>query len=161
MNTTHVHLLLNHVPVVGAALGLLILSIGCWRKSEEIKKAALILFAAVTLVAIPAYVSGEPAEDGVKGLPGISKPIIEKHEDAAAVAFTGIVALGLFAIAGLIRYRRERPVPPWFTTSAVVASVIVCGLMAWTANLGGQVRHTEIRTSGGSSASIDVPAKLN
>lgn len=161
MNTTHLHLLLNHVPVVGAALGVLILLIGCWRKSDEVKKAALILFALVSLVAIPAYVSGEPAEDGVKGLPGISKPIIEKHEEAAAVAFTGIVVLGLLALVGLIRYRRERAIPPWFTTSALVVSLIVCGLMAWTANLGGQVRHTEIRASGGSSAAIDVFAKIN
>lgn len=159
MNTTHVHLLLNHVPVLGAAFGLLILLIGLWRRSDELKKAALILFTVVTVAAIPAYLSGEPAEDGVKGLPGVSKPIIEKHEDAAAVAFTGIVVLGVFALGGLIRYRREKPIPPWFTSTTIVASLIVCGLMVWTANLGGQVRHTEIRSSSASSASAEIAAE--
>lgn len=157
MNTTHFHLLLNHVPVLGTGFGLLILLIGGWRKSDELKKAALIFFAVTTLVSVPAYLTGEPAEDGVKGLPGVSKPIIEKHEEAAAVAFTGIIVLGVFGLGGLIRYRGDRVIPPWFTSSAVVASLVVCGLMAWTANLGGQVRHTEIRSSGGSSASLQNP----
>lgn len=161
MNATHLHLLLNHVPVVGAAICLLILLLGWLRKSDEVKKASLVVLIFVSLVSIPAYFSGEPAEDGVKGLSGISKPTIEKHEDAAAVAFTGIVALGVLALGGLIRYRGERAIPPWFTTSAIAASLIVCGLMARTANLGGQVRHTEIRTSGGSSAALDLPARVN
>ena len=159
MNTTHVHLLLNHIPVLGTAFGLLILLIGVWRKSDELKKAALILFTLVTLATVPAYLSGNPAEDSVKGLPGVSKPIIEKHEDAAAVAFTAIVVLGVFGLTGLIRYRRDRAIPLWFTSSTLVASLVVCGLMAWTANLGGQVRHAEIRPAGGSSASADYHAE--
>jgi uncharacterized membrane protein len=161
MNTTHLHLLLNHVPVLGTVFGLLILLIGCWRKSDELKKAALILFTLTTLVTVPVYLTGEPAEDAVERLPGVSKSIIEKHEEAAVVAFTGIIVLGVVSLVGLLRYRHDRILPPWFTSSAIVASLIVCGLMAWTSNLGGQVRHTEIRPSNGSSASIDVTAEKN
>jgi len=29
----------------------------------------------------------------------------------------------------------------------LAASLIVSGLMAWTANVGGQIRHTEIRSN--------------
>ena len=152
MNTAHVHLLLNHVPVVGTLLGLLILVIGAWRKSEEIKKAALIVFGVIALAAIPAYLSGDPAEDAVKGIPGVSKAIIESHESAAAVSFTGVVILGAVGLAGLFLYRRDKSIPSWFASSTLIGALVVCGLMAWTANLGGQIRHTEIR--GGDSTSI-------
>jgi len=33
----------------------------------------------------------------------------------------------------------------WFATTSLAISLVVAGLMGWTANLGGQVRHTEIR----------------
>jgi uncharacterized membrane protein len=151
MTTTHFHLLLNHVPVLGTAIGLLILLMGCYRKSDELKKAALILFTLTSLVAVPTYLTGEPAGEAVEGLPGVSKAIIEKHEEAAVVAFTGIVVLGVLSLGGLLRYRYDRLLPPWFTSSTIVTSLIVCGLMAWTANLGGQIRHTEIRGSSGPS----------
>ena len=152
MTTTHLHLLLNHVPVLGTAIGLLILLMGYFRKSDELKKAALILFTLATLVAVPTYLTGEPAEEAVESLPGVTKAVIEKHEEAAVVAFTGVVVLGVLSLGGLLRYRQGRMLPPWFTSATIVASLIVCGLMAWTANLGGQIRHTEIRPSSGPSS---------
>ena len=116
------------------------------------KKAALGVFVIVALAAVPVYLTGEPAEDGVESLPGVSKPIIEQHEAAAGVALTGVVVLGVAALAGLIVFRRGRPLPVWFSVSSLAASLIVSGLMAWTANLGGQVRHTEIRANASPSS---------
>ena len=71
MSPTHLHLLLNHVPVLGTAFGLGLLVFGMGRKSQELKKTALGVFVIVALLAVPAYLTGEPAEDGVQGLPGI------------------------------------------------------------------------------------------
>jgi hypothetical protein len=36
----------------------------------------------------------------------------------------------------------------------VIVSLAVTGLMAWTANIGGQIRHTEIRVGAAPSTSI-------
>jgi hypothetical protein len=44
-------------------------------------------------------------------------------------------------------FRGERVVPPWFAATALIGSLVVAGLLGWTANLGGQVRHSEIRPS--------------
>ena len=145
MNPTHLHLLLNHAPVFGTIFGLALLAFALWRKSEELKNTALGVFVVFTLLAVPVYLTGEPAEHAVKLLPGISKPIIEKHEDAAAIAFTGIVVLGVVALAGLLLFRRTKIMPVWFSLIMLAAALIVGGLMAWTANLGGQIRHPEIR----------------
>jgi len=55
------------------------------------------------------------------------------------------VVLGVAALGGLILFRRGRALPVWFSVSLLVAALIVSGLMAWVANLGGQIRHSEIR----------------
>ena len=154
MNAAHLHLILNHVPVLGTAFGLGFLVLATWRKSEELKKTALGVFVVVALLAVPVYLTGEPAEDLVKALPDVSKPVIEQHEEAATVAFTGVVVLGVAALAGLLLFRLGKMVPAWYGSVLLAASVIVGGLMAWTANLGGQVRHTEIRSSASQPAVI-------
>ena len=41
MNGAHLHLLLNHIPVIGVPLGLLLLAFAFLRRSEEWKRAAL------------------------------------------------------------------------------------------------------------------------
>lgn len=147
MNATHLHLMLNHLPVLGTAFGLGLLLFGLWRKSSELKKTALGVFVLMALAAVPVYLTGEPAEDGVKSLPDVSKPVMEQHEEAAGAAFTGVVVLGVVALTGLILFRRGNALPAWLSFSVLVLSLIVSGLMAWTANLGGQIRHSEIRAS--------------
>ena len=69
MNGAHWHLLINHIPVLGTIFGLGLLAFGWWRKSEEIKKAALGTFVIIALGAVAAFLTGEPAEDTVKGVP--------------------------------------------------------------------------------------------
>lgn len=66
------------------------------------------------------------------------------HTSVLGTAF----ALGLPALAGLIFFRRDKLVPTWFGSLLFAASRMVTGVMAWTANLGGQIRHTGIRSIG-------------
>ena len=71
---------------------------------------------------------------------------IERHEDAAAVAFTTLLAVGAIALGGLI-WRRKQAVPGWLLSVTLAGSIVSAGMMAWTANLGGKVRHTEIASN--------------
>jgi hypothetical protein len=97
------------------------------------------------LLAIPVYLTGEPAEDGVAGLPGVSKALIEQHENIAGVALGGLLDVGALALGGLIWFRGQRLLPAWFGLVTLTGALIVSGLRGWTANLRGQERHTEIR----------------
>jgi uncharacterized membrane protein len=153
MNAAHWHLLLNHVPVLGTVFGLAALAAGLWKASEDLKRLALVVFAAGALLAVPVYLTGEPAEDVVKRLPGVGRDALERHEDAAGAALGGVLALGVVSVAGLIGFRRRRPVADWLAVSVLLGAVVVSGLMGWTANLGGQVRHTEIRSTAKASPS--------
>jgi len=139
----HLHLALNHFPVIGVLLSLCFLTAAVWRGSPELLKASywLILFLAV--VAWVVYLTGEPAEELVERLPGYSEALVEQHETAALIATIGMSLLGIAALVGLLRRQARQ----WYPKAVLLGALLVAGLMAWTANLGGQIRHTEVRTS--------------
>lgn len=143
MNWAHVHLLLNHVPVLGTLFGLLLLAWGMVRRNESIQRAALATFFVAALVAVPVFLTGEPSEDAVEHLAGTAEGAIEVHEDAALLALIGVELLGVIAVLSVIR--RRAVLPRFVTRAALVISVITAGLMARTANLGGKIRHAELR----------------
>jgi len=62
MNWAHIHLSLNHLPVVGIIFGVLLLLLALLRKSEELKRVSLGVFVLTALIALPVYFTGEPAE---------------------------------------------------------------------------------------------------
>ncbi|MCI0487581.1 MAG: hypothetical protein L0229_13395 [Blastocatellia bacterium] len=148
MNSAYLHLALNHIPVVGAIFAIALLVFAIVKKSEEIKKVSLWAFVILALVTIPVYLTGEPAEEMVEHLPGVSESIIHTHEDAALLAMIAMEVLGAFALMGLILSRKAKRLPAWVTLGALALSLAAGGLMARTANLGGEIRHPEIRDGG-------------
>jgi hypothetical protein len=155
MNPAHAHLLLNHVPVLGTLFGLLLLGVALLKKSQELQRVALGVFVISALIAIPAYLTGEPAEGVVEGFAGVSHTLIEQHEAAASVALWGIEALGLLSLIGLLAFQGPRKISTGFSGGVLIVSLIVAGLMTRTANLGGEIRHSEIRGGLFSSAPAD------
>ncbi len=146
MNATHIHLLLNHIPLISAAVAILLLVVGVVRKSSDLKKASLWIFVIAALVTIPVYLTGEPAEEIAEHLPGVADPIIEQHERAALFSLISIEILGVVSLAAIFASRRPTGLSKPFAAALLGVSIIAGGLMAWTANLGGQIRHTEIRS---------------
>jgi uncharacterized membrane protein len=155
MNLAHVHLLLNHFPVIGVVFGFLFLAYAVTKESEELKKTSLGFFVLIAILALPVYFTGEPAEEVVKDLPGVTESVIEEHEEAALIALIAVEVLGVIALGGLFFFRGSTSLPSWFIKASLVLSLISVGLMAWTANLGGQVRHVEIRSDFKSSTAVD------
>jgi hypothetical protein len=145
MNAAHLHLIWNHIPVAGSIFASLLLILALLKHSDELKKAALWFFVLVALLAIPAYVTGGQAEKVVEHLPGVTEAIIDRHEDAAKVALILILAVGVVALSGLVTLR-SRPAPQWFAVLVLTLALAAGGALAWTANLGGEIRHTEIRS---------------
>ena len=145
MNWAHMHLLINHIPVLGMVFGTLLLVYGLVKKNEEIKRVSLGIFVIVAVATLPVYLTGEPAEEIVEHLPGVEEPIIEEHEETALIAFIAVGILGIFALGALWRYRHADAIPKRLIIAGLITSIVVCGLMAWTADLGGKIRHSEIR----------------
>ena len=144
VTAAHIHLALCHVPIMAILFGLGWLAFGVWRGSRDIQKAALAMFVMAAVLAVPLYLTGGTAAGVIKGLPGYSDHILEQHQAAAGVTLAGCIVLGIVALAGLILFR-GRVVAGWFGVLLLAGALVVGGLIVWTANLGGQIRHSEIR----------------
>lgn len=156
MSWGHVHLLLNHVPVIGTFLCLLLLLVAFGRKSDELKKVTLGLFVLIALVTVPVYLTGEPAEEMVENIPGISKPMIDRHENSALFSLIAVEVAGIIALAGLLLFQTKRRLGNLLAIVTLAFSVVTGGLLAWTSNLGGQVRHTEISSGVGAESQTET-----
>lgn len=126
---------------------LLLLVFALYRPSDDARIVSLAALVLVALVALPVYFTGDAIEDRVEKLPGVSEAVIDRHKDAAGVALAGAEVLGAIGVAGLVLVVR-RAMPGWFIPATLALTIVGGGLMAWTANVGGQIRHTEIRAGG-------------
>lgn len=151
----HLHLMLNHFPIIVTVLGLLLLVVALLRHRDELTRVAFAFFVGGGLIALPTYLTGESAEELIEDLPGVTEALIERHEDAALIAAVIVGVLGAFALLTLWRYRRSAALPTWAVRIALVAAVVGSGAMAWTGLLGGEVRHTEIRSDFVPSADVE------
>lgn len=73
MNQTHLHLLINHLPVFGSILGGIVLAYGIFTKTRETITAAYILMIISAASACVAYFTVEAAEDTVEDIPQHAK----------------------------------------------------------------------------------------
>ena len=146
MDLAHIHLLLNHFPVIGTIIGGGLFVLSLVMNSDDLKRASLVVLLGISLITIPTYLSGNGAQDAIKPLPGVSKSLIETHEGAAFVALGFMEVTGAFAWLALWQFRRLTRVPRWNLAVILVLTLVNLGLMARASNLGGEIRHTEIRT---------------
>lgn len=144
LNWPHLHLMLNHIPVLGTLFGLVLLVAGMLVNSDSVKRVALYTFIASAAMAGATFLTGEPAEMVVKGLATVSADMIEEHEEFAEAAMSGSVALGVIS-AGLLYYFRGKSPGGRPLVVTLLAAAAVTGMFAWTANLGGMVHHQELR----------------
>ena len=147
MNQTHIHLLLNHAPVMGTAFGALLLFYGLFKKSKSVIEASMLAFIVTALCTIPVFLTGEPAEEAIENIPSIVKSSIETHEENAEVAFWMMEALGIFSVLTFIMKVRENKMADALTKSTLVFSLVVFGFMAKVGNEGGKIRHPEINNT--------------
>jgi len=74
MNLAHLHLLLNHFPIIGTIVGLGLFLVSLVGKNADLRRASLIVLAVIALVAIPTFFSGVGAQGRLKMIPACPKP---------------------------------------------------------------------------------------
>ncbi|RSK47133.1 hypothetical protein [Hymenobacter rigui] len=141
MNEAHLHLLLNHTPILGSLFGLLLLAAGLFKVNQTLTQTGLVTLLVAALLCLPTQLTGEGAEEVVERIPGITHQLIHAHEEAAELGFWAIELTGVVALLGLLVKSRART----FTLLALLGAVLSFGLLARAGNLGGQIRHSEIR----------------
>jgi uncharacterized membrane protein len=147
MNWPHIHLLLNHVPVLGVLFGLILAVVAFWLNHAELKKIALWVSLVAGAAAGLVYFTGEQAEEALLRAPGIPQPLVLAHDDAAFYAVVAAVVLAVLSVVALVLMRRKARWPGWLAPAWFLVAVLTAGLISWTANLGGRIRHPEIAST--------------
>lgn len=146
MNWAHVHLIINHIPVIGIGLLILLFIVAIVRKNKGLITVALAFIILISLATIPVYLTGEPAEEVVEDMPGISEELIEEHEEQAEIAFILVEVAGGLALITLIARRYSDKLGQRLVILTLLVLIVSGGLIGWTANLGGKIHHEEIRS---------------
>jgi hypothetical protein len=145
INWAHVHLLINHVPVIGMLGAVLLLIYAIIRKSDEVRTISFGLIILIALMSVAVYFTGGAAEKVVKDLPGVTEAYIGRHEEMGAYSLVLMELLGIAAFVGLVIRYRTGTIPKCTLTMVLLMSIVISVIIGITANLGGQIRHTEIR----------------
>jgi uncharacterized membrane protein len=140
----HVHLLLNHFPTVGFAVGLGLFVVALFAKSDDMKRASLVIFVGIALIIIPAFMSGKAAEQAIAEGQGVSAELMTMHQDYAVLASVLMMITGFLSWLGLWQHRRAGRMDGWIIPAVLVLSLLTFGQMSLTANIGGEIRHPEI-----------------
>ena len=142
MNAAYAHLALNNFPPIINFAALLLLAGGIFWRSSAVIRAALGLIVIASLIAIPVYLTGEPAEDIVRDLEGVNSRAIHPHEEAAEWAIWLLEIQGVVALAVLFFFR-SRQITKLALAAVVILSILSTLAVFRTAYLGGKVHHPE------------------
>lgn len=141
MNAAYIHLALNNFPPFVNLVAVLLLVGGMLARNTAVVRSAFAVFALAALVAVPVFLSGQRAEDVVKGVEGVNTVAIHPHEDAAEWALTMISIEGVAALAALIFFRRA--LPRWAAPVLLILALLATAAVFRTASLGGKIHHPE------------------
>jgi hypothetical protein len=100
MEPTLAHNVFNHLPIIGTAIGFVIVGVSFFLKNKTVRNVGLLTFAVMALAAFPAKFTGEQAEEKVEEISGVSHNQIHEHEEMteALLPLAGIGAVLALAI---------------------------------------------------------------
>lgn len=158
MNAAHLHLILNHFPVLIIVLSLALIVWGVLAKKPDITRVSLIGFVLAGLLVIPVFLSGNSAEEIVESIPGIRESVINQHEEFAEITVWVTLVMAVMSLVGLFIERRFRMFFKKYTLILVLFGIITGGFLGYTGYLGGHIRHPEIT---GQQTAQNQPMRTN
>lgn len=146
MNDAHLHMVVNHFPIIGSIFGLGVLTVGIILKNKTIKNTAYSLFIVAAIFAAISMATGDGAEEMVEDMPNIGRKIIHDHEETAEKLAIVLYLLGIISVAGLYTNFKNHSKAKLVSFLALTISLVAIFLAKETGTSGGEIRHTEIRT---------------
>lgn len=147
MSIIEIHLILNHIPIIGVAFVSAELLIGLVWKNTFLQKVSLYFLIAFAIISIAVYFSGLGSEDLVKALPGVSNVYLQLHEKVARISSVTVWFIGGLTVLGLVFLREREELFKYFVRGVFAMSLLSTGLFVLTGYLGGQITHEEIRST--------------
>lgn len=153
MDGAHAHLLFNHFPLIGSVLSVLVLLAGFILKNGIVKKTALAMIVFTSLMTIPAFLTGEPAEEVLEAINQAPDAIIHEHEEMGEKGLWTTIAVGALALFAFVS--SHKPFGAKLMSATLVLLIANTFFLVQIGNAGGEIRHTEIRSRGTINTSVD------
>jgi hypothetical protein len=150
----HLHLIMNHVPTVGSVVALALLILGYARRNDHLKHVGLELLFVIAVLTLPVYVSGVAAHRELREIKEVSDDAIRIHQDVALFGFAWMEFAGFVAWVALWQWRRRGRAARGLVPVATALLIVSLAVMGRAANLGGEIRHPEIRAA---DAAVQAP----
>jgi uncharacterized membrane protein len=147
MNAAHWHLTVNHLPLIFPIVGALVLTVGFIIKSDVVKRTSFLIFIIGALASIAAMSTGEGAEEVIEQLGINSNNYIETHEEIAETFSILSYVLGAVSLFGMWVNIKRLSFSNTLNWAILAFSIAVIMVGKETGTTGGEIRHTEIRTS--------------
>jgi len=147
MNDAHLHLIVNHFPIIGVIFGLGILIMGIILKNNTVKNTAYVLFIVSAIFAAFSIGTGEGAEELVEDMPSVGKKIIHEHEEMAEKLAILLYVLAVLSIGGIYLNIKNHVKAKLVSYAALILAIVGVFLAQQTGTTGGEIRHTEIRVN--------------
>jgi len=144
MALSHLHLVLNHVPVVGSVIASGLLLLALVRRSADLRRAGLEVVVLVGLCSLPAYLSGVGGQRDLAGRPEVVVAMVRAHHDAALLGSIAMLVTVMAAWVGLWQTRRRTQPARGVFGAVLLLAIVTLALMGRASNLGGQIRHPEV-----------------
>lgn len=147
MNAPHIHLLINHLPIIGLIIGVLVLIIGLFSKKQLVSSVGLWITIISGFSSYPTMYSGGASEHYFEENEGkycVSEVLIHEHEESAELAFWPCIITGIFAGLALIGNRKGHKHTRKAEIGVVFIGIISIILIGKAGLTGGQIRHPEI-----------------
>jgi uncharacterized membrane protein len=145
MNDAHLHMVVNHFPIIGTILGLGILVAGMILKNNSVKNTAYFLFIVAAVFAAFSMGTGEGAEELVEDMPSVGKKIIHEHEEIAEKFAVVMYVLGFCSLLGIYFDYKNHVKAKLVAAIVLIIAIVAVTLASFVGTSGGEIRHTEIR----------------
>ncbi|HEU4789808.1 MAG TPA: DUF2231 domain-containing protein [Flavobacterium sp.] len=147
MNDAHLHMIVNHFPIIGTIFGFGILIVGLVLKNKTLINTSYALFIVAAIFGAISMATGEGAEELVEDMPNIGKQIIHEHEELAEKLAVLLYVLGVLSLAGLYLNFKNNAKAKLLSFLILGVSTAGLFLVQKVGTSGGEIRHTEIRAN--------------
>jgi uncharacterized membrane protein len=141
MDQTHLHLITNHLAIIGTLFAGIVLLIGLISNTVQTRIASFILMLISSIGGYITFKTGHEAEETVEHMKGISEYVIEQHEEFAKKALWFIILLFISSIVGLYAGKKNLSAEKKISWIILLIAFISFAIFAWTGYLGGQIMH--------------------
>jgi hypothetical protein len=147
----HLHLAINHVPIIGIAVACLPVLIGILFHSRGALASGLlaVILCAGTMPLI--MQTGEGAQESFvdgsidPGMDVAGKAAFREHSHRAKITAPMVYAAGILALVALLALIKFPRQAAWIGWAVLLGCTLSIALSVWTAEAGGRIRHTEFR----------------